>query len=57
MLAEHDGPNSGNLLFACVLAGAFELQTRLLYPSGGLGLQHCAKVELEALPSATTRWG
>ncbi|NML64033.1 hypothetical protein HHL22_02330 [Hymenobacter sp. RP-2-7] len=47
--AEYTTQPGGNQLFAFVLAGAFELQNRLLHAGDGLGLTHCAQVELEAL--------
>ena len=40
---------AGSLVFAFVLAGAFELQNCLLHAGDGLGLRDCTTVELEAL--------
>lgn len=40
---------AGHRLFAFVLAGAFELEGRLLHAKDGLALWHCPAAELEAL--------
>jgi redox-sensitive bicupin YhaK (pirin superfamily) len=39
----------GNTLFAFVIAGAFELEGRLLHEKDGLALWNAAEIELEAL--------
>lgn len=42
-------PKSGSQLFAFALAGAFEMQGRLLHERDGLALWNAAEVDLEAL--------
>lgn len=47
--AEYQVQQPGNLVFAYVLAGAFEAEGRLLHPHDGLALWPTQPVEIEAL--------